>query len=249
LLALDWVARKAWLRGRGLFLDLYDPAAKAFIERGYLVEGRPLLDDAVFLTGHECSGNPVFRDIAVETADQLLRDEGPPGNWIKHPPCLPHLDRIHPRQAYWWGRPMLAMFHGTGDRRYLECFTRSVRWYVGALRTDGGLFRNTRSDFNTESFGHATSGVACAALMFLDHHEETGDGSVTEPLVRGLRYGLNMQFTRPADPNLKGCILEKVRPPNGTDASPYYLRDLGTIFFIQALSRYLACEPRPGAVL
>lgn len=50
---------------------------------------------------------------------------------------------------------------------------------------------------------------------------------------------MNMQFTNPEDPNLKGAILEKIMPPDGTDHNPYYIRDLGTIFFIQTISMYL----------
>ena len=45
-----------------------------------------------------------------------------------------------------------------------------------------------------------------------------------------------MQFTKVADPNLKGAILEKVLKPDGTDRLPYYVRDLGTIFYVQALA-------------
>ena len=48
-----------------------------------------------------------------------------------------------------------------------------------------------------------------------------------------------MQFLNPADPNLRGAILEKVLYPDGTDSSPYYIRDLGAMFFIQAASEYL----------
>ena len=44
------------------------------------------------------------------------------------------------------------------------------------------------------------------------------------------------------DPNLKGAILEKVLPPDGTDRLPYHLRDLGTTFFVQAASRSLIDE-------
>jgi hypothetical protein len=54
------------------------------------------------------------------------------------------------------------------------------------------------------------------------------------------RFYVNMEFKNPEDPNLKGAILEKVLPlMNGTDKSPYYIRDLGTIFFIQAVAKTL----------
>jgi hypothetical protein len=46
-----------------------------------------------------------------------------------------------------------------------------------------------------------------------------------------------MQFRNVSDPNLKGALIEGVEAPDGTDASPYYVRDLATIFFVQAVSR------------
>ena len=50
---------------------------------------------------------------------------------------------------------------------------------------------------------------------------------------------MNLQFNRAEDKNLHGCILEKVLTPDGTDRNPYFIRDLGTIFFIQAAIKYL----------
>jgi hypothetical protein len=58
---------------------------------------------------------------------------------------------------------------------------------------------------------------------------------------------MNMQFTHPQDHNLHGAILEKILPPSGSDASPYHIRDLGTIFFIQAAAEYLLRENSPEA--
>ena len=52
-----------------------------------------------------------------------------------------------------------------------------------------------------------------------------------------------MQFTRAGDPALNGAILEKVLPPDGSDASPYHVRDLGTIFFLQAAALWLQLSP------
>ena len=39
--------------------------------------------------------------------------------------------------------------------------------------------------------------------------------------------------------NVYGAILEKVLPPNVSDRNPFHIRDLGTIFFIQAAAKYL----------
>ena len=52
-----------------------------------------------------------------------------------------------------------------------------------------------------------------------------------------------MQFTDAADENLQGAILEKVVHPNGSDAPPWYLRDIGTFFYVQAASRALYERP------
>jgi hypothetical protein len=41
--------------------------------------------------------------------------------------------------------------------------------------------------------------------------------------------------------------LEKVLPPDGTDRSPYYLRDLGTIFFVQVAAQLLLMTETLGS--
>lgn len=245
--ALCWVRDHAWDDEQNIFHDIYDFAAGEFRHGVHGAQGRPLLDDAVFLTGWRLTGDESLREVAVRTAETLLRDEGPAGNWVNYIPCNRSAGNIHPRHAYWWGRPMLAVYRATGDERFLGCFERSVKWYESALRRDGGVIRNTYTDFNTDSFGHATSGAACAALMFLEHWEFGNSASSAELASRALKYCLGMQFTRPRDPNLQGCILEKVLPPDGSDASPYRIRDLGTIFFIQAAVQQISIWARQSS--
>ncbi len=87
------------------------------------------------------------------------------------------------------------------------------------------------------------------AVKFLEQHPEA---NLPETIVHdeylerlrgladlGVDFCAQMQFTSPADPNLRGAILEKVLPPDGSDRSPYHVRDLGTI----SLSR-----PRCGSL-
>lgn len=244
--ALRWVRDHAWDAAQGKFNDIYDPAQRTFIFGIHASQGRPLLDDAVFLKGWRLTGDESLKAVAVQTGETLLRDETPSGNWVQYIPCNKERGNIHPRHAYWWGLPMLELFEATGDERFRACFLRSVEWYKRALRRDGGLIRNTYTDFNTDSFGHATSGAACAVIVFLAYLEHTGDESILEYVHRGLDYCKMMQFTNPEDPNLRGCILEKVLPPDGTDRSPYYIRDLGTIFFVQAMARSLMMKTSMG---
>jgi hypothetical protein len=246
LAALQWVARKAYIPGQGLTRDVYDPREKRFVEIPQWVEhklsalGRPLIDDAIFLTGYELTGDETFRRIFFETADQLLATENPPGNWIGFGPCDPQKGYIHPRHAYWWGRPMIRAWQASGNEKYLACARRAAEWYRNALRADGGLIRNTYGDFNTDSFGHATSGSACAAILMQDLMKATGCLDYREPVERALRFCLGMQLNTTRDLNLAGVILEKVLPPDGTDRHPFYIRDLGTIFFIQAAAGAMA---------
>lgn len=239
----QWVTNRAWLRGEGLFQDLYDPATLTFIPKAYAGQiGRPLLDDGTLLHAFRRNGNPDCRNAFFETADRLLRDEFPEGNWINYSPCSRTRGVIHPRHAYWWGYPMFMAYAESGERKYLDCALRACRWYARAQRRDGGLLRGTYLDFSTDSFGHATSGIAAAMTMFLQAMQMTGSDEFREPLRKALQFCLNMQFTRPADPNLRGAILEKVLPPDGTDRNPYHIRDLGTIFFAQAAAALLALD-------
>jgi hypothetical protein len=250
--ALKWVAEKSYIQKEGLFRDSYEVAEgkwisvygvpdqsctdRALLEDSvFLSPGRPLLDDGVFLRLFKHTGNLVFKDIFYETAHRLLKDESPDGNWIKYGPCNIKLGRIHPRHAYWWGRPMILAYEDSKDEKFLECAKRAGIWYVKAQRRDGGLFRGTYVDFNTDSFGHCTSGIACATILWAELYRVTNDPSWIPPIEKAIKYCINMQLNNVKDFNLKGAILEKVLPPDGTDSLPYYIRDLATIFFIQAV--------------
>jgi hypothetical protein len=243
--ALRWAQRRMFLPDEGLFSDDYHPDSRTISRAGFMPAdlypqpGRPLLDDGVFLTGWQLTGDATLKDVAVRTADRLLRDEGPEGNWKAYPPSHPVTGKIHPRHAFWWGRPFWMVHRATGEPRYLDLCRRSARWYVRAMRTDGGLFRDTYGDFSTPSFGHATSGIACAAILWADLVREYGDDEWREPIRRALRFCRAVQFARASDSNLQGAILEKVLPPAGSDAPPWYLRELGTFFYVQALCQVL----------
>jgi hypothetical protein len=238
--AAVWVAHYAYL-GDGLFRDQFDVKARSFVwpSANTLQPGRPLIDDAIFLKAAVRREEPGYPRIFYDTAERLLREENPPGNWIGFGPCNAVTGMIHPRQAYWWGYPMIDAFRDSHDPRYLACARRAGEWYQNAMRLDGGLFRGTRRDFTTDSFGHATSGVACAVLLWTELWKETHEVKWLESIRTGLNFCLKMQFSHVHDPNLQGAVIEAVNAPKGSDASPYYLRDLSTIFFIQAASRLL----------
>ena len=216
--ALYWEKDKMYLAGEGLFQFDYEPGRGAFRPATpdpdiWPLTGRPLLDDAAYLTGFRLTGDESLKQVALETAERLLADEDPPGNWVNYTPANKLAGDIHPRHGYWCGRPMWMVYKETGDQRFLDCCRRSAQWYVNAMRADGGLFRNTGSNFNTPSFGHATSGIAGAAVLWAELIREFGDEEWKEPLVRALAFCRSVQFTNPEDKNLEGAILEKVLPP------------------------------------
>lgn len=247
--ALRWVQARMFLPDEGLFADHYDRKTREIRRASFMPEalypqpGRPLLDDGVFLIGHRLTGDDSLKDVAVRTADRLLRDENPEGNWKAFPPAKVDTGVIHPRHAYWWGRPLWMVHRATGDERYLDACRRSARWYANAMREDGGLFRKTGPDFKTPSFGHATSGIACAAIFWLDLVREYGDDEWHESIRKALSFCRSVQFTRTTDVNLQGAILEKVVHPAGSDAPPWYLRDVGTFFYVQAVCQALRDRP------
>ena len=242
--ALRWLERKMYLPGEGLFRDYYRFATRRVEDAPSGAIGRPLADDAVFLRVGRLCGDQALEKIYFEVLQRLLADEDPPGNWIRYPPCDETSGSIHPRHAYWWGMPFLDGYKETGDRTYLDAATRAGRWYAQAQRADGGLFRGTYRDFNTDSFGHATSGIACAAKLWVRLWKTTGEESWLAPIGKALRFCMNMQVHSCRDGNLQGVIIEKILPPNGTDESLIHIRDLGTIFFVQA-----ACEALGSGVM
>ncbi|MHA1651683.1 MAG: hypothetical protein ACTSYB_15940 [Candidatus Helarchaeota archaeon] len=246
--AVKFVKNKLYLKGQGTFLDGYDyKNHKAVASYNYEPQeenhvGRPLNDDSIFLKAWYLTKDDEYAEIFWELCEKLIQEEYPPGNWIRYLPCNSYTGAIHPRHAYWWGRPFLKAYKERKEEKYLAIATRAADWYVKAIRKDGGLFRNTYIDFSSDSFGHATSGVACAIIFWLDMKRITGTKKYDALIKKCLNFCLKMQFTNPKDENLRGCILEKVLPPwtfKGSDASPYYIRDLGTIFFIQAAAKYL----------
>ncbi len=243
LAAVRWVAERAYLPGEGLFREVYDPDRHAYVPHPSHANdplGAPILDDGVFLTAWRLTGEARYRAIAIETADRLLADEDPPGNWRRYAPLDPRTGALHPRCGWWWGRPLWRVARETGQTRYLDACRRVARWYARAMRTDGGLFRDTTPDLRTPSFGHVTSAVACACILWHELAREFGDTEWTEPLRLGLNFCRSMQFSRVTDENLRGAVLEKVLHPAGADAPPWYLRDIGTFFYIQAVCAVLA---------
>jgi hypothetical protein len=238
--SVAYEARHSYL-GDGLFRDRFDVKNLTPVPLPADADkpGRPLNDDAIFLKAAARGGKPELHTIFYEVAERLLREEDPPGNWIGFGPCNAATGMIHPRQAYWWGLPMIDAFRDSRDPRYLACARRAGQWYQNAMRLDGGLFRGTRRDFKTDSFSHATSGVACAVILWEELWKETHDETWLASIRTGMNFCLSMQLRNVLDPNLQGAVIEGVEAPDGSDASPYYLREIVTIFFVQAASRVL----------
>jgi hypothetical protein len=241
--SLGWILRKAHVPGEGMLRNIYNPSAKQFESYAITTDpngGKPTLDDGIFMKAFLKTGDPRYRDVAVEIADRLLREEHPPGNWIHFGPSSVERGSEHPRHAYWYGLPMLDMYHITHDQIYLKQAIRSGEWYLNAMRHDGGLFRGTYIDGKTDSFGLAASGSACAAIFWTRLYEELGDERAIPAIRLALDFLMMMQLRAPDDPNLRGAIIEKILPPDGTDRSLLLIRDLGTIFFVQAAAQLLS---------
>jgi uncharacterized protein YyaL (SSP411 family) len=234
--AAFWAARNAYVSD-GLFRDAFDVKTGQFAAPPWPNEkpGRPLLDDGIMLKAYKQTRNALCKKIFFATADRLLKEEEAPGNWSHYPPGSrsPYSD---PRQSYWWGAPMIAAFQESGDKRYLDCARRVGDWYLHMTRDEADPFHGSLR----ASAGIDTSGMACAAILWLDLFQETKDERWISAARRALRYCLNMQFREVQDPNLKGAFLEQVLPPNGSDRSPFYVRDIATIFFVQAACKYLS---------
>jgi hypothetical protein len=238
--AISWVVRKMY--SGGCFIDRYSPqdrTVKNVWKNKYDDPGRPLLDDGVLLKAWKYSGREEFRRVFYEIADHLLKREEPRGNWFGYAPCNWKEQSMHPRQAFWWGRPLWMAYKDSGKTKYRDAFNRACQWYTKAMRHDGGMIRRTYTDFSTDSFGHATSATSCAVMMFRDAYTELGDPQYIPYITKGLSYAMAMQVTEAHDPRMKGVIIEKCLPPGGKDGVPWAVRDIGVSFFITAACQIL----------
>jgi hypothetical protein len=240
----SFIVDKMFMPVEGLFRDLYNPKTHVVEKAPYRTKddigGRPLIEDGILVRLYERTKDRKFLDAHLKVSDRLLADQRPKGNWIDYGPCHAERGLFHPRHTYWWGRPLLDSYHATGDKRYLETAIASGEFTARAMRRDGGYIRGTYMDFSTDSFGHVTSGSACAAILFLHLYRETSEARWRELAKRALTFCMDVQLLDVEDKNLEGVILEKVVPPvDHTDASPYYIRDLGTSFFVTAAAEYL----------
>ncbi len=245
----EFVANKAYNEEIGLFRDLYNPEEHAFVPNAFRTkdgkDGRPLIDDAIFVRLYERTGNKKYLDIHVRVSETLVNDQRPKGNWVDYGPCDADRMMFHPRHTYWWGKPLLDTYRMTGRQEFLETAIASGEFTLKGMRVDGGWIRGLVLEnenplcFNTQSFGHATSGSACAAILFMELHKETQEEKWKQAAELALEYCMRVQVRHAEDSNMQGVIIEKVLYPDGTDKNPYHIRDLGTIFFIQAAVKYV----------
>lgn len=257
LWAANWTLEHAWMQGQGLLHDLYNQTQRQWIPTvGNALthaEGRPLVDDSVWLTAAQrvdASGAPAsaarYRTAFYEVIDTLLADESPAGNWVDYVPCSPDpadpgKGVLHPRQAFWWGLPFVHAYRDSHNATYLQVAARAAAWYVNASRADGGMFRHTQVDFTTSTYGQVTSGVACACILWIELFQAAGDVSLLPAIEAGLKFVMQAQFGQSThDPSIRGSVIELSHPPSGTDAvSPYHLRDIATSFALQAYAKLL----------
>ncbi|MFB3905211.1 MAG: hypothetical protein ACE15E_17310 [Acidobacteriota bacterium] len=245
-LALDWVAKNAYLDGQGLFYNHYEPATDSFAP---VEKSRPTNDDAVFGVGYREFNDPRYLKIFLETADRLLREEDPPGNWMKYPPCRPDVfdgqGRMHPRHAWWWGYPMLTAYDLTGDKKYLDAAVRAAQWYIDNNNLDGGYYYNvTKSGGKHLSFDFCTSAVGCAMIMWIDLWKRTGEEKYLKEIETSLGFLLRCQLRDDVeDPAVRGAFFEGMLPPDGTLAPGFYFRDIATIYSVRAMLELMRAVP------
>jgi len=194
----------------------------------------------------EKTGEKKYLDIHMRGSETLVQDQRPKGNWVDYGPCDGDRLLFHPRHTYWWGKPLIDTYRKTSRKEFWETAIASGEFTLKALRADGGWIRGlllVGEDplcFNAQCFGHLTSGSACAAIFFMELYEETKDHRWLRGAERTLEYCMRMQVVRADNPNMQGVIIEKVYYPDGTDRNPYHIRDLGTIFFVQAAVNYVS---------
>jgi len=245
-LALDWIVKNLYRDGEGRFTNNFLPAAGTFAPPG---RSRPLIDDATLCEGWREFKDAAWLRIFREIADRLLRDEDPPGNWMRYQPCQPQafdgLGQIHPRHAWWWGGyPMLAAYDAFKDEKYLQCAVRTAGWYIENSSLDGAVYYHNTRNGRHLSFDFCVSAAGCAGTLYADLWKRTRQAKYGAALERTLGFLMRTQFGQGvADPNLRGGFFEGLQPPDGSGRQQYYVRDISTAFAARAMLEALRAVP------
>jgi hypothetical protein len=137
---------------------------------------------------------------------------------------------------------MLHAYELTGKTAYLDAVRRSADWFMRAQREDGGQFRGTYHDGKTDSFNHEFSGTACGAIFWIEAYRATENEAYIPYIRKALDFLMRVQVREARDPNMLGAVLSGVLYPDGTDIPRYKVRDLASIFHVQAAAKLLAYD-------
>ncbi len=92
-------------------------------------------------------------------------------------------------------------------------------WYLHVARDEADPFHvGLRASQPVD-----TSGVACAAILWMDLFQETKEDRWMSATRRALRYCLSVQFREVQDANLKGAFVESGAAAQRTDRSPFFV--------------------------
>jgi hypothetical protein len=239
--AADFTLR-GLLPGEGLIVDHYHVARAQFVrDPDNPLPGRPLLDGGALVQLAQATGDESYRHAFLAMADRAVREENPPGTWIVFPPWHPDSGRLHIRTSWWWGYPLLGAYDLSGDARFWQAALRVGAWYLDQQNLDGGFYYSPLRNGKHVSLGLATSGAAVACIIWSDLYGRTGDPKYQDAVNRSVRFLLAAQFSLTAsDPSIRGALWESPNPPDGTACPGFLIRDIATIFAIQALDRVLS---------
>jgi hypothetical protein len=241
--AVDFTLR-GFMPDEALIVDHYHVGDKRFVhDPDNPLPGRPLLDGGVLVALARATGDERYLRIFLDMAERAVREERPEGTWMIFPPWRQDTGRLHVRTSWWWGYPLLLAYDVSGDRRFWDAALRVGGWYLAQQNLDGGFYYSPLISGKHSSFGLATSGAAVATIIWADLYSRTGDRAYREAIGRSIRYVLRAQFSRHGgNTEMRGAFWETPNVPDGTSCPGFLIRDIATIFAIQALDRVLVVE-------
>lgn len=241
--AADFTLR-GFHENEGLIYDHYHVARAEFIrDADNAYPGRPLLDGCALVELAAATGEKRYERVFLAMAERALREEHPSGNWMKFPPWHPDSGRMHIRTSWWWGYPLVKAYDLTKEQRFWDGFVRVGDWYLAQQNLDGGFYYSPLISGKHVSFGFATSGAAVSSIIWSELFARTGESKYRDAVNRSFGFLLAAQFSpAAADPDIRGALWETPNPPDGTECPGFYIRDIATIFAIQAADRALATD-------
>ena len=244
----DWMLRNMCLLDEGVCYDNVDPKTGEVMtenspfwpdkENQVLWDvARPNNEGSLFMDMYEYTGNEEYKAAFITLCNSLVDTQGPEGLWMHFMPNDLESGSVHPRFNLWYAESLINGYELTGDKRYLDAATRTLKIYSTFQAGSGTIYYQNFVDGTRDRSSICGSAVAFSGMLWLRLREHGVQG-FDKNIELSLNWILKNRYaTDHPDPNLAGAVIN-TRLRHKKDKLWITQRDVGTTFGVRFLSAY-----------